>query len=402
MENITSRGLAVGANVKAKGRGLTTAIIVTAVLSLIGFGLWFYQLSEGLVLTNMRNLDSWGLYITNFIFMVGLSAGGLIISSVPKAFGVKGFGGISKVAVWTSICCTVLAGLFIFVDLGNPMRVWEMVVHGNITSPLMWDMLVITTYLVLSVVYLWAMLKNEAGKVSALALRVISTVALIVAVLVHSVTAWIFSLQVAHEFWNTALMAPWFVSSALVSGLSLVMVVVVLLSKFGYMELKHENLVKMAKFLGVFLVIDLYFFASELITSAFPGDGGASSLLVTGPLAAFFWTEIIFSVIAAVIVFAPKLRTSGLLTLAPVLAILAVYAKRVQIVVGGFTESNLDYPTLNSGVGLTDAGNAMQSMFPGLVYFPSAFEFIVSLCFFSFGVWLLLVGIKRLALKPVE
>jgi dimethyl sulfoxide reductase membrane subunit len=386
----------------AKGRGLTIAIMVTAVLSLIGFGLWFYQLSEGLVLTNMRNLNSWGLYITNFIFMVGLSAGGLIISSVPKAFGVSGFGGVSKVAVWTSICCTVLAGLFIFIDLGNPMRVWEMVVHGNMTSPLMWDMLVITIYLILSIVYLWAMVKGEKGAVSALALRVISIVALIVAVLVHSVTAWIFSLQIAHEFWNTALMAPWFVSSALVSGLSLVMVVVVLLNRFRYMELKHENLVKMAKFLGVFLVVDLYFFASELITSAFPGDGGAFSLLVTGPLAAFFWIEILFSVIAAVLVFTPKLRTPGLLTLAPVLAILAVYAKRIQIVVGGFSESNLELPTLNSGVGLTDAGSAMQSLFPNLVYVPSAFEFIVSLCFFAFGIFLLLVGIKRLSLRPAE
>ncbi len=384
-----------------KSRGLTIAIVVTAVLSLVGFGLWMYQLSEGLVLTNMRNLDSWGLYITNFIFMVGLSAGGLIISSVPKTFGVAGFGGISKVAVWISICCTVLAGIFIFVDLGNPLRVWEMIVHGNFTSPLMWDMCIITTYLVLSIVYLWALLKHEKGELSSRTLRVISTVALIVAVLVHSVTAWIFGLQVSHEFWNTALMAPWFVSSALVSGLSLVMIVVACLKKAGYIDVEQENIAKMGKFLGVFLVIDLYFFGCDLLTSGYSGDAGAFSLLVTGPLAPFFWTEIIFSIVAAVIAFVPALRRPNLLTLAAILAMIGVYCKRIQIVVGGFSEPNIAYPTLNSGVGLTNAGSAVQSLFPSLVYFPSGFELLVSFCFFAFGICLLLIGIKFLALKPV-
>ena len=83
-----------------------------------GLALWGVQLSGGLVQTGMRNLDSWGLYITMFMFLVGLSAGGLIISSVPRAFGMKGFGGISKIAVWTSICCTVLAVGFVVIDLG--------------------------------------------------------------------------------------------------------------------------------------------------------------------------------------------------------------------------------------------------------------------------------------------
>lgn len=383
-----------------KNRGLTIAIIVTAVLALMGFGLWFYQLSQGLVLTNMRNGNSWGLYIINFIFMVGLSAGGLIISSIPRAFGVSGFGGVSKIAVWVSICCTVLAGVFIFVDLGHPLRVWELLVQGNFSSPLMWDVYVIATYLILSIVYLGAMLKNEKGKLSALALRVISVVALIVAVLVHSVTAWIFSLQVAHEFWHTALMAPWFVSSALVSGVSLVLIVVVCLKKAGYVAIAQENLVKMGKFLGVFLLVDLYFFGCDLLTSSYPG-GGAVDLLVTGPLAFFFWVEIIFSIVAIVITLVPQLRKTGFLTLAAVLAILGVYCKRIQIVVGGFSEPNLTQPTLESGVGLTEAGSALQSMFSSLVYFPSGFELLVGLCFFSFGVCLLLIGVKYLPLKPV-
>ena len=193
---------------KFGGKGLNIAIIVAAVLTVAGLALWVVQLTGGMVQTNMRNLDSWGLYITMFMFLVGLSAGGLIISSVPKAFGMKGFGGISKIAVWTSICCTVLAIGFVVVDLGQPMRIWELFIYSNLGSPLMWDIVVLGTYLILSIVYLWAQLQAEKGKVSHVALRVISVIALVCAVLVHSVTAWIFGLQQARELWHTALLGP--------------------------------------------------------------------------------------------------------------------------------------------------------------------------------------------------
>ena len=154
---------------------------------------------------------------------------------------MKGFGGISKVAVWTSICCTVLAIGFVVVDLGQPVRLWELFAYSNLSSPLMWDIIVLSTYLILSIVYLWATLRAEAGKVSATALRVISVIALVCAVLVHSVTAWIFGLQQSHEFWHTALLAPWFVSSALVCGVALVLVVVIALRRAGYMQLDQET-----------------------------------------------------------------------------------------------------------------------------------------------------------------
>ena len=105
------------------GKGLNVAIIVAAVLTVAGIACWAMQLSGGMVQTGMRNLDSWGLYITNFMFFVGLSAGGLIISSVPNAFGMKGFGGISKVAIWTSVCCTCAAIGFVVVDLARLVRI---------------------------------------------------------------------------------------------------------------------------------------------------------------------------------------------------------------------------------------------------------------------------------------
>ncbi|WP_417143075.1 NrfD/PsrC family molybdoenzyme membrane anchor subunit [Raoultibacter massiliensis] len=389
---------------KFGGKGINVAIVVAAIVTVAGLVLWGVQLTGGLVQTGMRNLDSWGLYITCFMFLVGLSAGGLIISSVPRAFGMKGFGGISKVAVWTSICCTVLAIGFVVVDLGQPLRLWELFAYSNLGSPLMWDIAVISIYLVLSVVYLWATLRAEAGKVSERALRVVSVVALVTAVLVHSVTAWIFGLQQAHEFWHTALLAPWFVSSALVCGTALVLIVVVALRRAGYMELAQENVVKMAKMLGAFVMVDLYFFGCDLLTSAFPGGSGAEvvGMLVSGPLAPFFWVEVIGCALAAVVCFVPRLRTNPLLVVASLLAIVGIFCKRVQLLVGGFQIPNLDLPGPMTSATVTSWESGMGAAYQGMVYWPTPLEFGIALGVFGLGALILLLGLKFLPLKPAE
>ena len=403
-ENVSAAQVAKAPAARFGGRGLNVGIAVAAVVAAAGVALWGVQLSGGLVQTGMRNLDSWGLYITMFMFLVGLSAGGLIISSVPRAFGMAGFGGISKVAVWTSICCTVLAVGFVVVDLGQPMRLWELFAYSNLGSPLMWDILVLGAYLVLSVAYLWATLRAEAGKVSQAALRVISVVALVCAVLVHSVTAWIFGLQQARELWHTALLAPWFVSSALVCGVALVLVVVIALRKAGYLELDQANVVKLAKMLGAFVLVDLYFFGCDLLTSAFPGGSGAEvvGMLTTGPLAPFFWTEVVGCVLCAVVCFAPRLRTSPLIVVASLLAIVGIFCKRVQLLVGGFQIPNIDYAAPVSSYTVTDWTSGMAGAYQGMVYFPTPLEFGVALGVIGLGALLLLLGLKYLPLKPVE
>ncbi len=389
---------------KFGGKGLNVGIVVAAIVTIAGLVLWGVQLSGGFVQTGMRNLDSWGLYITMFMFLVGLSAGGLIISSVPRAFGMKGFGGISKIAVWTSICCTVLAIGFVVVDLGQPLRLWELFAYSNLGSPLMWDIIVLAVYLILSIVYLWATLRFEGGKGSEKALRVISVIALVTAVLVHSVTAWIFGLQQAHELWHTALLAPWFVSSALVCGVALVLVVIIALRRAGYMELAQENVVKMVKMLGAFVCIDLYFFACDLLTSAFPGGSGTGvvNMLVAGPLAPFFWVEVIGCAITAVIAFVPKLRTNPLIVVGSLLAIVGIFCKRVQLLVGGFQIPNIDYAGVMTPYTVTDATGSLTNAYRGMVYWPQPIEFSIVLGVFGLGALLLLLGFKYLSLRPTE
>ncbi len=389
---------------KFGGKGINIGIVVAALLTIMGLALWVMQLSGGMVQTGMRNLDSWGLYITMFMFLVGLSAGGLIISSAPRVFGVEGFGGISKIAVWTSICCTVLAIGFVVVDLGQPLRLWELFAYSNLGSPLMWDIIVLGTYLILSIVYLWATLRFEGGKGSATSLRVISAIALVCAILVHSVTAWIFGLQQGREMWHTALLGPWFVSSALVCGVALVLVVVIALRKAGYLELDQSFVVKMAKLLGVFVCVDLYFFACDLLTEGFPGGHGVEvvSMLTTGPLAPFFWIEVVGCALTAIVCFTPKLRTNPLIVAAGLLAIVGIFCKRVQLLVGGFQLPNLDYAGPVSPYTVPGWESGMTAAYQGMVYFPTPLEFGVTLGVIGLGALLLLVGLKYLPLKPTE
>ncbi len=389
---------------KRGGAGLNIAIGVSAVVAVIGIVLWAMQLSGGMVQTAMRNLDSWGLYITMFMFFVGLSAGGLIISSVPKAFGIKGFGGISKVAVMTSIAATVAAIGMVVVDLGQPARVWELFAYSNLGSPLMWDIIVLMVYLVLSCVYLWAQVQHEKGKVSAVALRVISVVALVCAVLVHSVTAWIFGLQQAHEMWHTALLAPWFVSSALVCGTGLVMATVIALRAAGYLKLDQSYLVKLAKLLAVFLLVDLYFFGCDLLTEAFPAAGGLAvvDMLVSGPLAPFFWGEIVLSVVAVVLCVVPQLRTTPLMVVAALAAIAAIFCKRAQLLVGGFQIPNIDMPAVLTPFTVTNWEGNLAQAYSGMVYWPTPLEFGVALGVVALGFLIFFLGLKFLPLKPQD
>lgn len=130
-------------------------LAVLAVLALVGLCAWVFQQMRGLSVTGMDNLTSWGTYICMFMLFVGLSAGGLIVASAASVFNIEQFKAIAKPAIALSTACIVAAGLFVLVDLGGIQRVWRMLTGPNFASPLVWDMIVITCYLVLNIAYLY-------------------------------------------------------------------------------------------------------------------------------------------------------------------------------------------------------------------------------------------------------
>jgi molybdopterin-containing oxidoreductase family membrane subunit len=383
-------------------KGLIIAAAVAGVIAVVGIGLWVNQTIEGLHVTAMRNTSSWGLYIAMFMLFVGLSAGGLIISSAPKALSLKGFDGISKVSVVISIVCTVLAIAYVIVDLGHPERVWHLFVYGQMNSPLMWDMLILSAYLILSIVYLWMLMRADEGKVSGKALKAMSIIALIIAVLVHSITAWIFSLNISRPFWNTALMAPWFVTSALVSGLGLVLLVAAVLNRGGSIKLDREDFFKLGRMLGVFVAIDLFLFFCDILTGVFPGAGLEHDLmgqLLSGALAPIFWVELVTGAIVLLLMFAPALRMQKTaLVVASVLAVVCVFCKRFLLIEGGFQIPNIDFPGGAAGLEVPGAGAWWQQLGASLAYWPSGYELLVTVGVLALGVCLFLLALKFLPL----
>jgi len=334
--------------------------IILTILSLVGLGAWVYQLTNGLIATGMRNMVSWGLYITFFMFFVGLSAGGLIVSSSATVFNIKQFKPVAKPAVLLSITCIIVATLLIFVDIGRPDRLLNLVFHPQFHSPLTWDVVVITLYLVTSLVYLYNMTRAEPNQRN---VKVLSAIALPVAILVHSVTAWIFGLQIARPTWHSALMAPLFVASALDSGLALLLIVLIGLNKFTSFKVEKKLISTLGGLLAVFIAVDVYFIFSEILTALYPSEEQLMrymTLILSGSLAPFFWGEIILgAVVPFLILVFPKNRMKSSLTiLASALVVVGVLFKRIWLLF-----SSLLLPLIGLAPGVTLGAYQMPQTF---------------------------------------
>lgn len=232
------------------------------------------------------------------------------------------------------ICC---AGICVLVDLGGIQRIWRMFTGLNFLSPLAWDMIVITCYLVINLVYLYFMTSSKADPSK---VAVVSRFALPVAILVHSVTAWIFGLEVAAEAWHTAILAPIFVASALDSGLALLVLALLGLRARGVFETTDELLTSLAGLLCTCIAVDAYFIGCEILTTAYNGTEGGMAVINTllfGGTAPFFWFEVICGLIIpfCLLVFAKNRRNMKVVGVASALVVAGVFCKRCWLMFTG-------------------------------------------------------------------
>jgi molybdopterin-containing oxidoreductase family membrane subunit len=317
-------------------------VIVLALLTLVGIGAWIYQLRGGLAVTGMNNGTSWGLYITCFMFFVGLSAGGLIVASSASVFGVHDYKKVARPAILLSTVCIVAAAAFILVDLGSVQRVFNLILHPNFSSPLMWDVVVITLYLIINIVYLVLMRRSSASE---RALAVTSRFALPVAILVHSVTAWIFGLQIAKAGWYSAVMAPLFVASALDSGLALLLIVLVILNATGVFKTEKRLLTSLAGLLAVCIAVDGFMVGCEVLTMAYPGaDATILAVMTSGATAPLFWGEVVLGLIVpfCLLVFRKVRENMVAVTIASALVVVGVFFKRAWLLLSSFGPLNIE------------------------------------------------------------
>lgn len=374
---------------------------VLGVVTLIGIATWIYQLMGGLGVTGMNNSNSWGLYIICFMFMVGLSAGGLIVASSASVFHVTEYKKVALPAVILSTVCICMAGMFVLIDLGGIQRVWRIITGPNPTSPLFWDICIITCYLVINIVYLYFMTSKKPGAQDKVA--IVSRFALPVAILVHSVTAWIFGLQIAKEGWYSAIMAPIFVASAMDSGLAMLLIALAALRRAGVFEVEQKLFSSLAGLLATCIAVDAYFIGCEVLTMAYPGAEGAQTLalMTSGPTAPFFWFEVVCGLIIpfCILVFSRNRQKTGLVLFAGALVVLGVFCKRCWLLLTSFFE-----PNISGANGITLGTQAAQQSGANIwtltgTYAPTWPEIVIVIAVFALGVLAFMVMCSKLLPK---
>ncbi len=385
-------------------RGIHLWYGVLALAGALGLAAWIYELHYGLATTGMRDVVSWGMYIFTFAFFIGLSAGGLIMASSAEVFGIKDLKPLSRLGVLSAAACVTVAAIMILPDLGRPGRILNIFIHPNWTSPLVWDILIISVYLAFSVVDLAVLQRHEArpGRYRQAA-RVLAYVGLPTAVLLHSVTAWIFGLQIARTWWNTALMAPLFVVSAILSGTALVTLLALAAERWGGFTLPAGTRRWLRGFIAVALIVDLFLVGCDYITVLWgnvPADRSALDLVLPGGAFAWtFWVEwIVGGLFPLAFLLVPWLRRlPGSLGVAALLAVAGVYAFRIELVVIGFVNPLTQFPP----------GNALGTFTPGaspfqLVgrYWPTWVEYSIILGLFALFAAIMTVGYRSLIKSP--
>ena len=363
------------------------ALAVGLAIGLFSFG---YQITGGLAVTGLTNTVTWGLYIVVFMFLVGVSAGGLIVVAGSELVGSHRLESLNRLAVIVSGTAVAAAAVSIIPDLGRPWLAWQMLVSPQPMSPLVWDMLVISVYLGIAGVDLWILTRPQP---MARWLRIMAMVTLPVAVLVHSVTAWIFGFLVARPFWNTAILAPLFISSALVSGTALVLIVAWIVRRVSSWDPPSHIFQDLAKLLAWFVAVDFFLLLAELVTAYTSQTSyhlAPLEMLFGGRQAPLFWGQLVLGVLVPFLVYAnPRLRSRmGLLLGAAVLSVLGVFAKRVNILMPGMYEPQIGLPP-----GLPP-GRAGQGFELGALYVPTWVEYGVVIGIGAFAATLITIGVR--------
>ncbi|WP_238386216.1 NrfD/PsrC family molybdoenzyme membrane anchor subunit [Gordonibacter urolithinfaciens] len=385
-------------NLKNLSAPYKVAMGVLAVLVLAGVGAYVYQFMGGLGVTGMSNGTSWGLYIASFMFFVGLSAGGLIVASSASIFHVAEYKKVALPAILVSLICICIAGAFVLIDLGGIVRILNLFASPNFMSPLLWDICVITTYLIINLIYLYFMTSKKPGAQNKVA--IVSRFALPVAILVHSVTAWIFGLQIARAGWYSTIMAPLFVASAMDSGLALLLLALLWMNRAKVFATSRKLIANLAGLLAVCIAVDGYMVGCEILTMAYPGtEHGMAELgqLFAGATAPFFWIEIIAGVIVpfCILVFAKNRRRTGLVALACAGVVVGVFCKRIWLLFTSFIFPNVSgAPGLISGSSSSQGAAGIDGWAVASSYAPTLPEIMIAVGMVALGVLAFLVLTK--------
>jgi tetrathionate reductase subunit C len=291
------------------------------------------------IIYNIEHEMPLGIPIATYFYLTGLSAGSFIISTMAYGFGLIKFKPLGKIGVVMATCLLMIAPMILLIDLEQPLRFWHLILYLRITSPITWGTFLLSLYPMNCMVYGYFMFKGDLKKT-----KVFGLIGIPLALLVHGYTGFILALGKARVLWNTAIMPPIFLVSAMVSGLAL-MILVVIIKDFILQRGKEPNrdlIYALGKFLVASIVLDLILIGidlSVLLTSTTEAYR-AAWMLLNGPFSfLFLGVELMAGAIIPLLLFLSPFtkRWIPAYAVASVLVMIGIFAMRCIMVIGGLT-----------------------------------------------------------------
>ena len=334
------------------GRRYWTLLGCWGALVLIGLAAYARQLDQGLAVTGLSREVTWGLYVAQFTFLVGVAASAVMVVLPYYLHDYRAFGKMVIVGECLAVSAVLMCMTFIFVDMGRPDRVLNVLLHPSPRSPMFWDMLALAGYLGLNLVIGAVTLDAERkGAPPPGWVKPLIYLSIPWAVAIHTVTAFLYSGLEARPFWMTAVLAPRFLASAFASGPSLLILVALVLRRFAGFDAGQEAIRRLAVIVAYAAAINIFLVLVELFTalySGIPEHAETFRYMFAGleghrGLVPFMWTGAILSAVCAVALLFPRVRErDGLLAAAAAGVIVAVWIEKgIGLIVAGFVPSPL-------------------------------------------------------------
>jgi Ni/Fe-hydrogenase subunit HybB-like protein len=355
------------------GRGFYITVSILAALVLWGIYAYVTQYLNGLTVTGLSRQIFWGVYITNFVFFIGISHAGTFISAVLRVLKAEWRRPISRLSELTTVFILMFGVGSVLIDLGRPDRMLYAIRYAHFTSPLLWDVCSITMYLTVSSICLYlalipdiALLRDLGGKrewfyrILALgwtgdehqrrrldkAIGAMSILVIPVMITVHTVVSFVFAMTI-QPLWHSAIFGPYFVVGAIFSGVASVIVVMAIIRRVYHLE----NYIKPVHFnnIGIFLMamtlLWFYFTFAEYITVVYGNEPVHMAIFwskISGKFAPLFWLHFTLCFVIPLPILAMKrFRTIRGTVIASISIIIGMWLERFVIIVPTLTRQRM-------------------------------------------------------------
>lgn len=318
-------------------------------LGLIGAGFlaYLYQFKNGLGVTGLSRDVSWGLYIGQFTFLVGVAASAVMLVIPHYLHDFKKFGKIVILGEFLAVSAVTMCILFIFVDMGQPMRIMNVILHPTPNSIMFWDSVVLGGYLFLNIVIGWITLSADRKGVRPPAwVKPLIYLSIPWAISIHTVTAFLYAGLPGRHFWLSAIMAARFLASAFSGGPALLIILALIVRKYTKFDPGIEPIQAVGKIVTYAMVANVFFLGLEFFTafySQIPGHTHPFKYLYAGleghgKLVPLMWLSTILAIASLVILIPPAWRRQeGLLAAACGALFISLWIdKGFGLIIGGF------------------------------------------------------------------